>query len=112
MWRSFMQGYRVADDGFVKRVILYGAMGASVAVILVLLLFTRQRDPMTSAVEPGTERTFPADELIPADRFSCHGGILPRQGSGFAADASDGTYIETDTNGNVTVRCPEHLEPV
>jgi hypothetical protein len=90
----------------------FGVVAALVLTLSVLFVATRERDPIVFAVAPGTEMTFPADELVPGDRFSCHGGILPRQGSGYAADASDGTYIETDTEGNVTVRCPEQLAPV
>lgn len=105
-----MTRHRKADDGFVKRAIAF----AAVFVLLVLVLFTvnQQRVPTTFTIEPGTERTFPAGELIPGDRFSCHGGILPRQEPGYTYDASDGTFSGTDTHGNVTVRCPEQLEPV
>ena len=106
---SLMTRARGVDDGSVRRAIVFGLVAA---LILVLLTVTRQRDPVTFMIEPGTERIFPAEELIPGDRFSCHGGILARQGPGYGADASDGTFIGTDKEGDVTVRCPERLEPV
>jgi hypothetical protein len=103
---------RGADDGFVRHAILFGLVAVFAVLILVLFMVTRQRGPTTFTIEPGAERTFPAEELIPGDRFSCHGSILPRQGAGHAADGSDGTFIGTDTEGDVTVRCPAKLEPV
>jgi hypothetical protein len=94
----------------VKRAVNFVVVAAIVVGLSVLFAVTRGREPMTFRVELGTERTFPAHELTPGDRFGCvGGGILPRQGPGFGADASDGTFIGTDEEGNVTVRCPEYL---
>ena len=107
-----MTRHREADDGFVKRTIAFGLAAVFALLILVLVTVNQQRVPTTFTIEPGTERTFHAGELIPGDRFSCHGGILPRQEPGYTYDASNGTLSATDTRGNVTVRCPEQLEPV
>jgi hypothetical protein len=101
-----------ADIELVKRAMLFGVTAALAVALFVVIVGPRERNPITFAVEPGTERTFAAEDLIPGDRFSCHGFIVPRQGSGYGALASDGTYAESDTRGNVTVRCPEHLEPI
>jgi hypothetical protein len=86
--------------------------GVLVALIggLLLLWTARGRDPIIFEVEPGTTQTFPAAGLIPEDRFSCHGGIVPEHGAGYGAVNSDGTSIMTDTDGTVTVECPDHRE--
>jgi hypothetical protein len=93
----------------VRRAVLISVAGLFVALSL-LFIATRGREPVTFRVELGTERVFMADDLVPGDRFACgDGDVLPTQGRGFGADGSDGTFIGTDKQGNVTIQCPEQL---
>jgi hypothetical protein len=49
-------------------------------------------------VKPATTQTFPGDELV------------PEHGLGYGAEYSSGVSVRIDSDGSVTVECPETLD--
>jgi hypothetical protein len=98
-----------------RRLILFGVVLPLVAALGVFAATMPERDVSTFPVEPGTERTFPGEQLVAGDRFTCHGVVVlerPPHSNGFAAVSSDGLSTGTSVDGTVTIRCPTDLSEI
>ena len=95
--------------------ILVGVVVPLVAALAVFAASMPERDASTFPVEPGTEQTFPGEQLVTGDRFTCHGVVVlvrPAHSNGFGAASSNGLFTGTALDGSVTIHCPVDLSEI
>jgi hypothetical protein len=95
-----------------RRAAGFGVLVALVLALAIFAILSPARRATTFPVPPGTEQTFSADQLVPGDRFTCHGFAVDVQSPGFGYVASDGLRAGTALDGSVTITCPDELEPL